>query len=66
MAIIVANPVITAKIHDKMRYFNGFDNESQSQDQTNKKWNKTTITEICEAYFKTFKKEHNTTSATKM
>ncbi|CAG8584141.1 16739_t:CDS:2, partial [Racocetra persica] len=103
-AITVANPVLTAKVHDKMRYFNGFDDESQSQDrnyiydfelgpknrknkritrnyvdlfikefdvqfentQTNEKWNETTITEICEAYFKTLKKERNTTPAAKM
>ncbi|KAF0425110.1 transposase domain-containing protein [Gigaspora margarita] len=103
--ITVANPVLTAKVHDKMRYFNGFDDlESQSQDhsyiydfehgpknrknkkitrnyvdlfikefdvqfentQTNEKWNETTITEICEAYFKTLKKERNTTPAAKM
>ncbi|CAG8482900.1 6940_t:CDS:2 [Dentiscutata heterogama] len=56
-AIMVANPVLTANVHDKMRYFNGFDDESQSQDQTNEKWNETTIIEICGAYFKTLKKE---------
>ncbi|CAG8729008.1 26974_t:CDS:2, partial [Racocetra persica] len=32
---------------------------------TNEKWNETTITEICEAYFKTLKKERNTTPAAK-
>ncbi|CAG8703208.1 2698_t:CDS:10, partial [Gigaspora margarita] len=75
-AIMVANPVLTAKVHNKMHYFNGFDDlESQSQDhsyiydfehETNEKWNETTITEIREAYFKTLKKEYNTTPAAKM
>ncbi|CAG8850470.1 796_t:CDS:2, partial [Racocetra persica] len=32
---------------------------------TNEKWNETTITEICEAYFKILKKERNTTLAAK-
>ncbi|CAG8759553.1 36450_t:CDS:10, partial [Gigaspora margarita] len=73
--ITVANPVLTAKVYDKMRYFNRFDDlESQSQDrsyiydfehETNEKWNETTITKICEAYFKTLKKECNTTLAAK-
>ncbi|CAG8817499.1 32038_t:CDS:2, partial [Racocetra persica] len=46
------NPILTAKIHDKM--------------QTNKKWNEPTITEIAEAYFKTLKKKRNTTPAVKL
>ncbi|RIB03194.1 hypothetical protein C2G38_2149636 [Gigaspora rosea] len=34
--------------------------------QTNEKWNEATITEIAEAYFKTLKKERNTTPAMKL
>ncbi|CAG8568767.1 29328_t:CDS:2, partial [Racocetra persica] len=104
-AITTANPILTAKIHDKMRYFNGFDdfeppllnnnyvydfelgpknrkNKRITQNyvelfikefdvqfeetQTNEKWNENTITEITEAYFKTLKKERNTTLAAKL
>ncbi|CAG8814163.1 6537_t:CDS:2, partial [Racocetra persica] len=99
------NPILTAKIHDKMRYFNGFDdfepqisnnhyvydfdlgpknqknkkitqnyvdlfikefNVQFEETQTNEKWNEATITEIAEAYFKTLKKERNTTPAMKL
>ncbi|CAG8786981.1 13180_t:CDS:2 [Dentiscutata erythropus] len=34
--------------------------------KTNEKWNEATITEIAEAYFKTLKKERNTTPAAKL
>ncbi|CAG8570595.1 12994_t:CDS:10 [Ambispora leptoticha] len=104
-AITTANPILTAKLHDKMRYFNGFDdfeppifnnnyiynfefgpknrkNKRITQNyvdlfikefdvqfeetQTNETWNEATIIEIAEAYFKTLKKERNTTPAAKI
>ncbi|CAG8848799.1 35489_t:CDS:2, partial [Racocetra persica] len=102
--LTTANPILTAKIHDKMCYFNGFDDSEPplnnnyiydlelgpknqknkritqnyvnlfikefdiqfEETQTNEKWNEPTITEIAEAYFKTLKKERNTTPAVKL
>ncbi|CAG8795957.1 10836_t:CDS:2, partial [Racocetra persica] len=78
-AITTANPILTSKIHDKMHFFNGFEDLEDSESQTinhryvydfdletNEKWNETTITEIAEAYFKTLKKERNTSPAAKL
>ncbi|CAG8579029.1 10214_t:CDS:2, partial [Cetraspora pellucida] len=91
-AISTANPILTAKIHDKMRYFNGFEDLEDSESQTlNKKYvydfelgpknrkNKRITQNYVElfikefdtqnkreAYFKTLKKEQNTTPAAKL